>query len=315
MLDEILKCQTVIIEYRESNIEYHVVTTTRLPVNSNDLEGCTNKNLDTDRREEYRMSELIETKLTEQIAEISLNRPEAFNSFNFELVSQLANLLTTLSVDGSVRGVVITGRGKAFCAGGDLKWALNHAKGPAAAFHILAAQFHLAILEIRRMKKPVVAAINGVAAGGGFSLALACDFRVMDESAVLNQAYTSAGLCIDGGGTFTLPRLVGYARALEIAAFDKPISSSRALDWGLVTKVTAKGQALNEATTMAQELSRRSLNSFAWTKKLITDSYHTPFETQIEIERTALEACADHPDGQEGLTAFSEKRKPEFSVD
>jgi 2-(1,2-epoxy-1,2-dihydrophenyl)acetyl-CoA isomerase len=177
---------------------------------------------------------------------------------------------------------------------------------------MLAAQFHLAILEIRRMKKPVVAAINGVAAGGGFSLALACDFRVMDPSAVLNQAYTSAGLCIDGGGTFTLPRLVGYARALEIAAFDQPISSSRALDWGLVTNVAADGQALVEAVAMAQDLAHRSLNSFAWTKKLITDSFNTSFETQIEIERAALEACADHPDGQEGLAAFAEKRKPRF---
>jgi 2-(1,2-epoxy-1,2-dihydrophenyl)acetyl-CoA isomerase len=162
------------------------------------------------------------------------------------------------------------------------------------------------------MKKPVVAAVNGVAAGGGFSLALACDFRVMDESAVLNQAYTSAGLCIDGGGTFTLPRLVGYARALEIAAFDKPISASRALDWGLVTTVVANGQALAEAVTMGRDLADRSLNSFAWTKKLITDSFNTPFEAQIEMERSALEACADHPDGQEGLKAFSEKRNPRF---
>jgi 2-(1,2-epoxy-1,2-dihydrophenyl)acetyl-CoA isomerase len=259
------------------------------------------------------MSELIELEKHDTIMRVALNRPEAFNAFNLEFVSDLADQMTALAGDNSVRGVVLTGRGKAFCAGGDLKWALNHAGGPAAAFHTLAAQFHLAILEIRRMKKPVVAAINGVAAGGGFSLALACDFRVMDESAVLNQAYTSAGLCIDGGGTFTLPRLVGYARALEIAAFDKPISSSQALDWGLVTRLAATGQALNDATTMAQELSQRSLNSFAWTKKLITDSYNTSFETQIEIERAALEACAEHADGREGLSAFSEKRKPEFA--
>jgi len=259
------------------------------------------------------MSELIELEKHDTIMRVALNRPEAFNAFNLELVSDLADQMTALAGDNSVRGVVLTGRGKAFCAGGDLKWALNHAGGPAAAFHTLAAQFHLAILEIRRMKKPVVAAINGVAAGGGFSLALACDFRVMDESAVLNQAYTSAGLCIDGGGTFTLPRLVGYARALEIAAFDKPISSSQALDWGLVTNLAATGQALNDATALAQELSQRSLNSFAWTKKLITDSYNTSFETQIEIERAALEACAEHADGREGLSAFSEKRKPEFA--
>lgn len=259
------------------------------------------------------MSDLIELKQHDTIAEVALNRPQAYNAFNYEMVSQLANHLTALAGDDRVRGVVITGRGKAFCAGGDLKWTLNNSNGPAAAFHMLAAQFHLAILEIRRMKKPVVAAINGVAAGGGFSLALACDFRVMDQSAALNQAYTSAGLCIDGGGTFTLPRLVGYARALEIAAFDKPISSAQAFDWGLVTKVVADGQALSEAMAMAQDLAQRSLNSFAWTKKLITDSFNTSFETQIEIERAALEACADHPDGQEGLAAFSEKRQPEFA--
>lgn len=258
------------------------------------------------------MADLIEFKQHDSIAEVALNRPEAFNAFNFELVSQLAARMTELAGDTGVRGVVLTGNGKAFCAGGDLKWAINHSNGPAAAFHSLAAQFHLAIVEIRRMKKPVIAAINGVAAGGGFSLALACDFRVMDESAVLNQAYTSAGLCINGGGTFTLPRLVGYARALEIAAFDKPISSATALDWGLVTRVASQGQALEAAIAMAQELSRRSLNSFAWTKKLVTDAYNTPFETQIEAERAALEACADHTDGREGLTAFVEKRKPEF---
>ena len=261
------------------------------------------------------MSELIELVKTNAIAQIALNRPEAYNAFNYDLVSQLASRLITLAGDDNVRGVVITGRGKAFCAGGDLKWALGYPARPGAAFHTLASQFHLAILEIRRMKKPVVAAVNGVAAGGGFSLALACDFRVMEKSAVLRQAYTSNGLCIDGGGTFTLPRLVGYARALEIAAFDEPISADQALSWGLVTKVVEDGQALVEATAMAQLLSRRALNSFAWTKKLITDSFNTSFEAQLELERAALEACAEHADGREGLAAFSEKRKPKYGTD
>jgi 2-(1,2-epoxy-1,2-dihydrophenyl)acetyl-CoA isomerase len=262
--------------------------------------------------EENSMSELIELVKTDTIAQITLNRPEAYNAFNYELVSQLANQLNALAGESDVRGVVITGKGKAFCAGGDLKWALGYPAKPGAAFHTLASQFHLAILEIRRMKKPVVAAVNGVAAGGGFSLALACDFRVMEKSAVLKQAYTSNGLCIDGGGTFTLPRLVGYARALEIAAFDEPISADQALSWGLVTKVVEDGQALVEATSMAQLLARRALNSFAWSKKLITDTFNTSFESQLELERTALEACADHTDGREGLAAFSEKRKPKY---
>lgn len=260
------------------------------------------------------MSQYIQLKQQDSVAEVTLNRPEAYNAFNYEMAARLANQLTELAGDEHVRGVVITGKDNAFCAGGDLKWALGFSAKPGAAFHALAAQFHLAILEIRRMKKPVVAAINSIAAGGGFSLALACDFRVMATSAVLRQAYTSNGLSIDGGGTFTLPRLVGYARALEIAAFDEPISSDRALAWGLVTKVVENGQALNEATAMIQRLTQRSIHSFAWSKKLITDSFNCSFETQLENERAALGVCADHSDGREGLTAFSEKRKPKYGA-
>jgi 2-(1,2-epoxy-1,2-dihydrophenyl)acetyl-CoA isomerase len=263
---------------------------------------------------EGKMSALIEVTSEGHIAQVVLNRPAAYNAFNYETVSQLGEHLTALAADENVRAVVISGRGKAFCAGGDLKWALGNSTRPAAAFHRLAAQFHLAILEIRRMRKPVVAAINGVAAGGGFSLALACDFRIMEKSAVLRQAYTSSGLCIDGGGTFTLPRLVGYARALEIAAFDEPIPSDRALEWSLVTKVVEDGRSLVEACEMAKKIARGSLNSYGWCKKLITDSFNTSFETQIENERAALEACADHSDGLEGLKAFSEKRKPNYSA-
>ena len=258
------------------------------------------------------MNELIEIKKDDAIAEVALNRPDAFNAFNYEMISQLAGHLTALASDNNIRAVVITGNGKAFCAGGDLKWALEYSSRPAGAFHTLAGQFHLAILEIRRMRKPVLAAINGVAAGGGFSLALACDFRVIEKSAVMRQAYSSAGLCLDGGGSFSLPRLVGYARALEIVAFDEPISSTRALEWGLVTKVAEDGKALEDAREMAGQLAQRSINSFAWSKKLITDSFDTSFETQIENERAALEACADHTDGIEGLSAFTEKRKPQF---
>jgi len=258
------------------------------------------------------MSELIEIKRRDAIAQVALNRPEAYNAFNYEMVSQLATQLTALASDDDVRAVVLTGNGKAFCAGGDLKWAFEYSKRPAGAFHTLAGQFHQAILEIRRMPKPVVAAINGVAAGGGFSLALACDLRVIEKSAILRQAYTASGLCIDGGGSFTLPRLVGYARALEIAAFDEPIPSARALEWGLVTKVAADGQALDEACGIAGQIAHGSLNSFAWSKRLITDSFNTSFESHLENERAALEACADHPDGREGLAAFAQKRKPQF---
>ncbi|MBW2408262.1 MAG: enoyl-CoA hydratase/isomerase family protein [Deltaproteobacteria bacterium] len=258
------------------------------------------------------MSELIKVRQHDNCVEIALNRPEAYNAFNLEMVTQLTDALMGAATNDNTRGIVIAGRGKAFCAGGDLKYALDFPEGAPAGFHRLAGQFHLAVTEIRRMPKPVVAAIHGAAAGGGFSMALACDFRVMEKTARMIQAYTSNGLCIDGGGTFTLPRIVGLTRALEIAAFDEPISADQALDWGMATKVVEDGQAFEEALSLVQKLSQRSVNSFGWTKKLFTDSFSSTFESQIERERVGMCACAQHPDGKEGLIAFSEKRKPVF---
>ena len=246
------------------------------------------------------------------IATVMLNRPDAFNALDLEMGVAMARHLVALGSDPRVRGIVISGSGKAFCAGGDLKWAVSRESGVAAAFHELAGHFHLAITEIRRTAKPVIAAVNGIAAGGGFSVALACDFRVMAKSAVLRQAYTSSGLCLDGGGTFSLPRLVGLARALEIAAFDQPITAEQALSWGLATRIVEDGTALAASIKIAEELAQKSLNAFSAAKQLLTDSFDTSFETQIERERKALAACAAHPEGQEGLKAFTEKRKPHF---
>ena len=155
------------------------------------------------------MTESVKLTREAEIAWVMLNRPQAYNAFDRDLVEALAAQLSTLAVDPEVRAVVISGAGKAFCAGGDLKYFLGSPVGPARIIHAMAGSFHQAVIEIRRMAKPVIAAINGVAAGGGFSLALACDFRVMAESATLKQAYTSAGLSLDGGGSFTLPRMVG----------------------------------------------------------------------------------------------------------
>ncbi|HJX69458.1 MAG TPA: enoyl-CoA hydratase-related protein [Dehalococcoidia bacterium] len=258
------------------------------------------------------MSDLIKMTQDEGVARLILNRPAVFNAFDHDMVEHLARHLVMLAVDDNVRGVVISGEGKGFCVGGDIRWISEFSPGPSVAFHKLAATFHQAILEIRRMPKPVIAAINGIAAGGGFSLALACDFRVMARSATLRQAYTSNGLCIDGGGTFTLPRIVGLARALEIAGFDAPISSEQALSWGLVAKVVDDGRSLEEAVSMARKLSESSLNSFGWSKRLLTDSFSTAFEAHIELERRGLCNCAEHPDGVEGIQAFVDKRKPVF---
>jgi 2-(1,2-epoxy-1,2-dihydrophenyl)acetyl-CoA isomerase len=258
------------------------------------------------------MEESITTSRNQGIAIIKLNRPKVFNAFDLDLVKEFFTGLCEIAKDNEIRGLIITGEGKSFCAGGDLQWMLGHPSGPSAAIHELAAYFHLAVLEIRRMAKPVIAAVNGVAAGGGFSLALACDFRVMGASAVLRQAYTSNGLCIDGGGTFVLPRIVGTAKALEIAAFDEPIPSEEALSLGLVTKIAKDDEVMADALKMAGDLSRGSLHSYGWSKRLINNSFDTPLETQLEQERLGIETCGNHPDGKEGLKAFQEKRKPSF---
>jgi 2-(1,2-epoxy-1,2-dihydrophenyl)acetyl-CoA isomerase len=258
------------------------------------------------------MEESVKYSLVEGIAIITLNRPGAYNAFGSELVTRLAHELMGISTNPEVRGVILTGAGKAFCAGGDLKWLTSYEGTYGQAFHSLAAVFHQAVLEIRRMPKPVIAAINGIAAGGGFSMALACDFRVMERSAIMRQGYTTNGLSLDGGGTFTLPRLVGLARAMEIAAFDQPIPPDQALAWGLVTEVVEDGRSVQRSMELIQAIRKGSPFSFAASKSLMTDSFHTPFESQLEKERNRLSSCADHPNGREGIAAFLEKRKPVY---
>ena len=259
------------------------------------------------------MSEPVVLESKEGVALMRINSPHSYNSFDLDTARCLAEGLMSLARDHTVGAVVITGSGKAFCTGGDLRWVATWGGNAAAALHNLAARFHQSILEIRHMAKPVVAAVNGPAAGGGFSLALACDFRVMESSALLRQAYTSNGLSIDGGGTFTLPRLVGWARAMEIAAFDRPIDAHTALEWGLVTEVVEDGGSVACALDMAAELSARSLSSFAASKALLNASFDTPLEVQLEHERARLASCGASPDGREGVAAFLEKRRPVFS--
>jgi 2-(1,2-epoxy-1,2-dihydrophenyl)acetyl-CoA isomerase len=246
------------------------------------------------------------------VALVTLNRPEVYNAVNEEMLTLLAGALSDLSFDKAVRAVVITGEGKIFCSGGDLRSIHDFPKGAAQGVYELATLFHQVVEEIRRMKKPVIAAINGVAAGGGLSLALACDFRVMERSATLIQAYTSHGLSVDGGASFILPRLVGLARAMEMIAFDKPIPAEQALAWGLVTEVAEDGQVLAVAKDMASGFGESSLLAFGVCKRLILDSFHTSLEAQLENERVGISRCVAHGDGEEGIRAFLEKRKPKW---
>jgi 2-(1,2-epoxy-1,2-dihydrophenyl)acetyl-CoA isomerase len=259
------------------------------------------------------VNRVVQLEITRGIGVITLNRPESFNAFHAAMIGDLAEKLIDVSSSDDVVGIVLTGTGKAFCAGADLKWLYTCGQTPGAALHSLAASYHQAIVEIRRMPKPVVAAINGLAAGGGFSMALACDFRVMAKSAIFRQAYTSNGLSVDGGGTYTLPRLVGLAKAMEILAFDRPIPAEQALTLGLVTEVVEEGRAVDRAMAMIQEITTLPISSFLASKKLLTDSFHTPFEHQLEKEREFLSWCANHPNGQEGIKAFLEKRKAVYN--
>jgi 2-(1,2-epoxy-1,2-dihydrophenyl)acetyl-CoA isomerase len=259
------------------------------------------------------MEDPVKLEITEGLARLTLNRPKAFNAFDKDLVRMLCDYLIGISRDQEIAGVMIHGEGKCFCAGGNLKAIFESGLPYGRAFHALAAIFHQTVLEIRNMPKPVIAAIHGPAAGGGFSLALACDFRIMEKSATFVQAYTSNGLSIDGGGTFILPRIVGLSRALEIAAFDRPITSEQAASWGLVTEVVEDGKGPGRAMEMLSDLKKRSMSSFAASKRLFNMSFQNSLETQLERERELLSQCADLPSGREGIRAFMEKRKPVFS--
>jgi 2-(1,2-epoxy-1,2-dihydrophenyl)acetyl-CoA isomerase len=260
------------------------------------------------------MGNFTKLDIVDGIGQILFNRPESFNAFNLPTARELGERLRQLRANDRVRGIIISGAGEAFSAGGDIKRAVSHPDGPGAAFHDLATFVHICITEIRSIPKPVIAAINGIAAGGGFSLALACDFRVMAESARLKQGFTSNALCIDAGGTFTLPRLVGFARALEIATFDEFIPARQALQWGLATRVVPDAELRDAATEMMRRICKKSLHTFGWSKQLLTNAFETSLETQLDRERAGLVSCVSHPDGVEGMNAFLEKRKPNYNT-
>ncbi len=248
------------------------------------------------------------------IAIISINRPEVFNSFDMETASAFADSISRAAADDDVHGVVVTGKGRAFCTGADVRWIAAFDDHTGAALRRIAGVFHQGVIEIRRMPKPVIAAVNGATAGGGFSLALACDFRIIERSAVLRQAYTSNGLSIDGGGSYNLPRLVGQAKALEILAFDRPIDSETALAWGLASEIADDGKSVSRAIETAEKIAGGARTSFAASKRLIALSSNSAFEEQLEVEREMLAACGEHPNGREGVAAFLEKRPARFNI-
>ena len=244
---------------------------------------------------------------------ITLNRAEVYNAIDLHMCDALRAHLADVSKDRRVRAVIVTGSGPAFCAGGDLRFALAaNPLTPGDSFRALTSVLHDCILTIRAMPKPIIAAINGVAAGAGLFLALACDLRVMADTAYLKQSNTSYGLSLPAGGSWVLPRLVGLARALEIAMLDEPIAPGRALELGLVTRVAPEAVLLDEAQGLAANVARMPIDVFGRVKRLMNDSYWHTLEEQLQAEQMHLAASANAPEGREGIAAFLEKRRPDF---
>lgn len=247
------------------------------------------------------------------IALITLKRPAVLNAIDMEMATRLRAALHEASDDHRVRAVIITGQGRGFCAGGDLRFALAaNPTVPGDSFLALTAVLHAAIAEIRTMPKPVIAAINGPAAGAGFFLALACDLRIMAQGAYLKQSNTSYGLSIPAGGTFLLPRLVGLGNALEIAMLDEAIMPARALVLGLVTKVVPDAMLLAAADQLATTVAQRAGDALGRTKQLLNSAFYHTLEEHLHLERQAIADSANSSEGREGVAAFVEKRQPDF---
>jgi 2-(1,2-epoxy-1,2-dihydrophenyl)acetyl-CoA isomerase len=251
-------------------------------------------------------------EVNDGIATITLNRPEAYNALNDQLARELHDAVIVSSEDEAVRVVVLTGSGRAFCAGGDVKSFCDHIDHIGTLIKRLTTNMHGAVSRMIRMPKPVINAINGVAAGGGMSLALAGDLILATESATFTMAYTKIGASPDGSSTFTLPRLVGVKRALELTMLNPVLTAKEAVEWGLVNRVFPDDQFQAEVHNIASQLAQGPTQAYGRAKALYYASTHESLETQMEHETLAIAACGKTADFREGIFAFTEKRAPLF---
>ncbi len=247
---------------------------------------------------------------------VTLNRPEAYNAMNGPVMSALLGAAIACDEDDDVRAVLVTGAGPAFCAGGDVvAMAEVGAKTGSASIFLkeLTVPLHGAIATFYRMAKPVVAAVNGIAAGAGFSLAMACDLVVAAESAVFTMAYTGIGAAPDGSSTYFLPRLVGTKRAYELIATNRVLSAADAKALGIVAEIFPDASFAEDARAYAARLAAGPTLALGLAKQLVASSTESSLETQMEFERRAIAACGRTEDFKEGTRAFAEKRKPAFT--
>ena len=246
------------------------------------------------------------------VATITLNRPDSLNAMSPEMAKELHDVALRIDADTRVRAVILTGSGKAFCAGGDLGEFV--AAGDQARTLILqmTGDLHLALSRLSRNRAPVIAAVNGTAAGAGFSLAMAADLAIAEEQAVFTMAYTNAGLSPDGSSTYFMPRKIGDRRTRELMLTNRLLAAPEALDRGGVNQVVENGAALVAAQAMAERMAAGPTEAYAQVKRLLDASFSQTLESQMELEARAIATQVASVDGQEGMQAFVEKRKPQF---
>jgi 2-(1,2-epoxy-1,2-dihydrophenyl)acetyl-CoA isomerase len=257
------------------------------------------------------MSNSIELKIENKIAFITLNRPEVFNSFNREMALRLQSTLDACETNNEVRTIVLSGNGKAFCAGQDLKEVTDPDLNPGFK-KILEEHYNPIILRIRKIKKPIIGAINGVAAGAGANIALACDIVVAHEKVSFIQAFSLIGLVPDSAGTFFLPRLIGFQKALALAMLGDKISAEEAERMGMIYKVIPLESFEEDVNKLALKLANMPTKALGMIKELYNKSMTNNLEAQLALESKLQIEAAQSEDYAEGVAAFIEKRKPNF---
>lgn len=245
------------------------------------------------------------------IATITLNRPDKLNSFNREMALLLQNILDDCAADASIRCIVLTGAGKGFCAGQDLAEVVDP-NGPGMQ-RILSEHYNPIIERIRNLQKPVVAAVNGVAAGAGANLAFACDVVVSISSASFIQAFSKIGLIPDSGGTYTLPRLIGFQRASALMMLGDKIGADEALKMGMLYKVFDESVFVDETNKMATTLAQMPTKALAFIKEALNASSTNNIKQQLALEDQLQQKAAATNDFKEGVEAFLAKRPPVYN--
>lgn len=259
------------------------------------------------------MSETAVTlTITEGVAHVELNRADAGNAINPALGKALSDAARQCDGNADVRAILLSAKGKMFSVGGDLQYISGEGGNVGAAVKMLADELHRAIMHFARQDAPLVTAVQGTAAGAGFSMAIMGDIVIAEEQAKFTMAYTASGLSPDGGSTYFLPRLIGMRRAQELTLTNRVLSAREALDWGLITQVVEKGAGLDAARKICANLAAGSLAANADAKRLLRTSLDNTLETHMELEGRAISKNAAG-DGQEGMAAFFEKRAPKFS--